>query len=79
MEEPSLGEVVRLLTDLKKQVEELPAKIDQTFVRKDVFSTIVDGMIERLTKLESRQEWLVRTVGAIVILAVVGGALALSK
>jgi hypothetical protein len=79
MQEPTLGEVIRRLDDLRKQVEDLPSKIDSTYVRKDVYEKARElaeekhvSALARIIRLESRQEWLVRTVGALIIGAVIG-------
>lgn len=76
--EPTLGEVIRLLDDLKKKVEDLPKTMAENFVSKELYISERLGWLSRISKLESRQEWLVRAVGGLV-LALVFGAILASK
>lgn len=76
--EPTLGEVFRILDDLKAEVKQLNISIGETYVRQDVYSAdserirvTYEHMIERLEKMESRNEWVTRTVGAILIGAII--------
>lgn len=77
--EPTLGEIMRRLDDLSLAVREIPIRIDETYLRRDVHEAQMDKvtqslnhLLERLRKLESRSEWVVRTVGGLVITAALG-------
>ena len=77
--EPTLGEIMRRLDDLSLAVREIPIRIDETYLRRDVHEAqmgkvtqSLDHLLDRIKKLESRSEWVVRTVGALVIAAVIG-------
>jgi hypothetical protein len=59
------------------RLEALALRMESTYVRFDLFEAAKqlseaehNQIEERVEKLEGRQEWLVRTVGAIVISAV---------
>lgn len=89
MEEPTLSEIMRRLDDLNGRFEDLtiefksiPLRIDETYVRRDVYSAdhlrleqAMLGIMHRLEKMESRAEWTVRTVGGLVMSAVVSVAI----
>lgn len=77
--EPTLGEIMRRLDELSLAVREIPIRIDETYLRRDVHEAQMDKvtqslnhLLERLRKLESRSEWVVRTVGGLVIAAALG-------
>lgn len=79
--EPTLGEVMRRLDDLTIEVKQMNLNISQTYVRKDVYDSDSDRIgqamthiTDRLEKMESRSEWVVRTVGALFIATVVGAS-----
>lgn len=76
--EVTLGEIMRRLDELSEGMKQLNTSIGETYVRRDVYSAdsqkisvTYEHMIQRLEKMESRSEWVVRTVGAILIGAVV--------
>jgi len=80
--EPTLGEVMRRLDDLTIEVKQMNLNISQTYVRKDVYDSDSDRIsqamthiTDRLEKMESRSEWVVRTVGALFIATVVGASI----
>lgn len=80
--EPTLGEILRRLEELTIEVKSIPLRIDETYVRRDVYradhdriSDAMTHLIDRLDKIESRSEWTVRVVGTLVITAVVGAAI----
>ena len=80
--QPTLGEVMRRLEDLTSEVKQMNQLISQTYLRKDVydsdserFSQAMEHITDRLEKMESRSEWVLRTVGALFITAVVGGSM----
>ena len=78
---PSLGEIMRRLDDLTMEVKQMNMNIGQTYLRKDVyesdserFSQAMVHITDRLEKMESRSEWVVRTVGALMISTIVGAS-----
>lgn len=80
--EPTLGEILRRLEELTIEVKSIPLRIDETYVRRDVYrsdhdriSDAMSHLIDRLDKIESRSEWTVRVVGTLIITAVVGAAI----
>jgi len=80
--EPTLGEVMRRLDDLTMEVKQMNLNISQTYVRQDVYSSDTDNIqqamehiTDRLEKMESRSEWVIRTVGALFIATVVGASM----
>ena len=80
--EPTLGEIMRRLEELTIDVKSIPLRIDETYVRRDVYradheriSAAMEHMIDRLEKIESRSEWTVRVVGTLIITSVVGAAI----
>ena len=81
LHEPTLGEVMRRVEDLTMEVKQLNIAIGETYVRRDVYSSdtarvlqAMESITERLEKMESRSEWVVRTVGALIIATVVGAS-----
>ncbi len=79
---PSLGEIMRRLDDLTMEVKQMNLNIGQTYLRKDVYesdseriSQAMEHITDRLEKMESRSEWVVRTVGALMIATIVGASL----
>jgi len=84
--QPTLGEVMRRLEDLTSEVKQMNQLIGQTYLRKDVydsdterFSQAMDHITDRLEKMESRSEWVIRTVGALFITTIVGASMYLGK
>jgi len=80
--QPTLGEVMRRLDDLTMEVKQMNLNVGQTYLRKDVYdsdseriSQAMEHITDRLEKMESRSEWVIRTVGALFISAVVGGSI----
>ncbi len=79
---PTLGEVMRRLDELTIEVKQMNLNISQTYLRKDVYESdteritqAMDHITDRLQKMESRSEWVVRTVGALFIATVVGASM----
>ena len=79
--QPTLGEVMRRLDDLTMEVKQMNLNVGQTYLRKDVydadterFAQAMTHITDRLEKMESRSEWVVRTVGALIIATVVGAS-----
>jgi tetrahydromethanopterin S-methyltransferase subunit G len=79
---PSLGEIMRRLDDLTMEVKQMNLNVSQTYLRKDVYDSdteritqAMSHITDRLEKMESRSEWVIRTVGALFILSVVGASM----
>lgn len=70
--EPTLAEIMRRLDELSVDVKNIPAMVNDQFVRREVHETQYKHIERRVFKLESRHEWLVRTVGAIIVTAILG-------
>ena len=73
---------MRRLDDLTMEVKQLNLNVGQTYLRKDVYesdteriSQAMDHITDRLEKMESRSEWVIRTVGALSIATVVGASM----
>jgi hypothetical protein len=80
--EVTLGEIMRRLDDLTSEVKQINSNIGETYVRRDVYSSdsarfqqAMETITDRVEKMESRSEWVVRTVGALIIAAIVGGSI----
>ena len=80
--QPTLGELMRKLDDLTIEVKQMNLNISQTYLRKDVYDSdservtqAMEHITDRLEKMESRSEWVVRTVGALFIATVVGASM----
>ncbi len=80
--EVTLGEIMRRLDDLTTEVKQINTNIGETYVRRDVYSSdsarfqqAMETITDRVAKMESRSEWVVRTVGALIIAAIVGGSI----
>jgi len=80
--QPTLGEVMRRLDDLTMEVKQMNLNVGQTYLRKDVydsdserFSQALEHITDRIEKMESRSEWVIRTVGALFIMSVVGASM----
>ena len=80
--EVPLGEIMRRLDDLTTEVKQINTNIGETYVRRDVYSSdsarfqqAMETITDRVAKMESRSEWVVRTVGALIIAAIVGGSI----
>jgi tetrahydromethanopterin S-methyltransferase subunit G len=78
---PSLGEIMRRLNDLTMEVKQMNLNVGQTYLRKDVydsdserFAQAMEHITDRLEKMESRSEWVVRTVGALIFSTIVGAS-----
>lgn len=72
---------MRRLDELTIEVKQMNLNISQTYLRKDVYesdteriSQAMEHITDRLQKMESRSEWVVRTVGGLFIATVVGAS-----
>lgn len=75
----TLGEIGRLLDSTLTRIESLVTQLDATYLRKDLFNQRMEGIEDRLDKIESRGEWVVRTVGALVIAGIFSAVFVISK
>ena len=73
---------MRRLDDLTMEVKQMNLNVSQTYLRKDVydsdserFAQAMAHITDRLEKMESRSEWVIRTVGALFIMSVVGASM----
>jgi len=80
--QPTLGEVMRRLDDLTMEVKQMNLNVGQTYLRRDVydadterFAQAMTHITDRLEKMESRSEWVIRTVGGLFIMSVVGASM----
>lgn len=74
---------MRRLDELSLEVKSIPLRFEESFVRRDVYRSdlervqqALEATQKRIETVEDRSEWVVRTVLAIVIIAVVGVAFA---
>lgn len=72
--EPSLSEILRRLDELALEVKSMPLRFEEMFVLREVYRSEQRHVDDRISKLESRSEWIVRTVGGLVIALVFGVA-----
>ena len=72
--EPTLGEIMRRLDELSQDVKDLPLRVQEEFVRRETYTAERLHLDDRVSRLESRSEWIVRTVGALVIGLIVGAS-----
>jgi hypothetical protein len=79
--EVTLGEIMRRLDDLTSEVKQINTNIGETYVRRDVYSSdsarfqqAMETITDRVEKMESRSEWVIRTVGALLIATIVGAS-----
>ena len=73
---------MRRLDDLTMEVKQMNLNVSQTYLRKDVYDSdservtqAMEHITDRLEKMESRSEWVIRTVGAPFIATVVGASM----
>jgi len=72
--EPTLTEIMRRLDELSQDVKDIPIRVQEEFVRRETYMAERRHLDDRVTRLESRSEWIVRTVGALVIGLIVGAS-----
>lgn len=80
------GEVTRRLAEVTARLEALAVRMESSYVRFDLFEASKQlseteriQMSQRIDKLESRSEWLIRTVGGIIIAALLGLVIATAR
>lgn len=78
-QEPSLSEILRRLDELALEVKSMPLRFEEMFVLREVYKSEQRHLDDRIQKLESRSEWIVRTVGAVVIAMIFGVAMMIGK
>lgn len=78
-ETPSPYELSRRMDDVATRLETIVVRFETQYLRSDVFEAYKQGLRaelttldERLKKVESRQDWVVRTVGAVLVSGVLG-------
>lgn len=72
LNEPTLAEIMRRLDELSADVKNIPVMVNDQFVRHEVYKTQYTYIEKRLSELEGRHEWVVRTIGALIIAAIAG-------
>jgi hypothetical protein len=77
--EPSLSEILRRLDELALEVKSMPLRFEEMFVLREVYKSEQRHVDDRINKLESRSEWIVRTVGGLVIALVFGVAIVIGQ
>lgn len=82
----SLPEVARLIEALRNDTttrfDRLDQKIDSfdtTYVRREIYVAVVGALEARLAKVEGALQWVLRTAGGAIMVAVVGAFFAASK
>lgn len=89
-DDPTLGELGRILTEVRDEqrsfrgeVGERFDKLDTTYVRRDVYDTqliasaaYLKGLVDRIEELEGTNQWLLRLVVGLVVTALIGGLFA---
>ncbi len=80
------GEVTRRLDDVTSRLEALAIRMESTYVRFDLFEASKQlqeterlQTNQRIEKLESRSEWIIRTVGGLIITTVLGVVIATAR
>lgn len=75
--EPTLGEIMRRLDELSLEVKSIPLRFEESFIRRDVYRADLErvqdnlkNLTDRIEKQDNRYEWIVRTVGGLVIAAI---------
>lgn len=90
---PGLGEVARLIealrTETTSRFDKIDGKfdrLDSTYVRRETYDALatstgvlIDGLRTDVSRLQNSQSWLLRTLGAAVIVALIGAFFAASK
>lgn len=85
-QQPSPYELGRRMDDVANRLEGIMARFETQFLRAEVFEAYKEylrsehrELDERIKKVESRQDWVVRTVGTVLIGAILGAVFALGK
>lgn len=76
---PSPYELGRRMDDVATRLETIVVRFETQYLRTDVFEAYKQGLNaemlaldRRIKKTEDRQDWMVKTVGAVVVSGVVG-------
>lgn len=69
--EPTLTEIMRRLDELAQDVKDIPKNVEAAFVRSEVYKAERQYLDDRVSRLESRSEWIVRLIGAILITGII--------
>lgn len=89
----SLGEVARLIEALREdtttrfdRIDLKFDRLDSVYVRKETYDALasstgllIDALRSDVTRLQNSQQWLLRTLGGAVIIAIVGAFFAASQ
>jgi hypothetical protein len=79
MTEPSLGELSRQVQGVLVRVENVVTKLEQQYVRNDIYRLWQQGIDERVKGLEDTNKWLVRLVLTFVVAGVLGASIVFGK
>lgn len=69
--EPTLTEIMRRLDELAQDVKDIPKNVEAAFVRSEVYKAERQYLDDRVSRLESRSEWIVRLIGAILMSGII--------
>lgn len=85
-DEPTLGEIMRVLTRVEQAQDSLRRKVDTTFVRRDVYDSDNDlrNLVAETAKAwraghEDTHRWIARTIGSALILTMVNVVVVLAR
>jgi hypothetical protein len=77
--DPTPYELSRRMDDVATRLEGIVVRFETQYLRTDVFEAYKAGLRselssldDRLKKVEGRQDWVVRTVGAVIVSGVLG-------
>lgn len=72
-----MGELMRRLDEISLEVKSIPLRFEESFIRRDVYRADLERvqetlriLTERVEKQDNRYEWVVRTVGALLIASI---------
>lgn len=71
LSEPTLTEIMRRLDELAQDVKDIPKNVEAAFVRSEVYRSERQYLDDRVTRLESRSEWIIRLIGGILLSAII--------
>ena len=62
--EPTLTEIMRRLDELAQDVKDIPKNVEAAFVRSEVYKAERQYLDDRVSRLESRSEWIICKLSA---------------
>ena len=71
LNEPTLTEIMRRLDELAQDVKDIPKQVEASFVRSEVYQAERRYLDDRVSRLESRSEWIIRLIGAILMSGII--------